>query len=79
LPKFLHFLKTKELKNNMRDKNSLIGWLLIGLVFVVFMVYNSKQSQKQAELMRIQQATEAVAKVKSDSIKKENAIKEEKN
>lgn len=62
----------------MRDKNSLIGWLLIGLVFVVFMVYNSKQSQKQAELMRIQQATEAVAKVKSDSIKKENAIKEEK-
>ena len=56
----------------MRDKNSLIGWLLIGAVFVGFMIYNSNQAKKQAEQAKLQQATEAVAQQKSDSIQAVN-------
>lgn len=54
----------------MRDKNSLIGWLLIGLVFVGYMVYSSNQAKKQAEEARLQKITNAAAEQKNDSIKK---------
>lgn len=36
----------------MKDKNTIIGWVLIGLVFIGFMIYSSKNQQKQAEYAR---------------------------
>ena len=52
----------------MKDKNTLIGWLLIALVFVGFMMYNSKDAEKRAAAIKKQQAIEALAQQKSDSI-----------
>lgn len=36
----------------MKDKNTIIGWVLIGLVFIGYMVYSSKNQEKQAEYAR---------------------------
>ena len=59
----------------MKDKNTLIGWLLIALVFVGFMMYNSKDAEKRAAAIKKQQAIEALAQQKSDSIAKIEAQK----
>ena len=55
----------------MRDKNQLIGWLLIGLVFVGFMIYSNYEGQKQLEARKLQQSEDSLLKVKTDSL---NAI-----
>ena len=60
----------------MKDKNTLIGWLLIALVFVGFMMYNSKDAEKRAAAIKKQQAIEALAQQKSDSIAKIEAQKQ---
>ena len=33
----------------MKDKNTIIGWVLIGLVFIGYMIYSGKNQEKQAE------------------------------
>ena len=60
----------------MKDKNTVIGWLLIALVFVGFMMYNSKDAEKRAAAIKKQQAIEALAQQKSDSIAKIEAQKQ---
>ena len=52
----------------MKDKNSLIGWLLIILVFIGYTVYTARQQKQRAERMALEQATEQVAQQKSDSV-----------
>ena len=51
------------------DKNTIIGWSLIAVVFIGFMIYNNYSQKKQVEEKKLQQKTEAVAQQKSDSIK----------
>ncbi len=36
----------------MKDKNTIIGWVLIGLVFIGYMIYSGKNQEKQAEYAR---------------------------
>ncbi len=47
------------------DKSSVIGFVLMGLVFVGFTIYQSNQAEKQLEL---RQAQEEVIKARQDSI-----------
>lgn len=54
----------------MKDKNTLIGWLLIGLVFVGFMVYSNYNGAKQAEQAKLRHTQDSIAQVKADSINK---------
>ena len=54
----------------MKDKNTLIGWLLIGLVFVGFMVYSNYNGAKQAEQAKLKHTQDSIAQVKADSINK---------
>ena len=60
----------------MKDKNTIIGWLLIGLVFVGFMVYQNYTAKDRIERQRLQQQTAAVAQQKSDSIAAVKAMEE---
>lgn len=62
----------------MKDKNTIIGWLLIGLVFVGFMVYQNYTAKDRIERQRLQQQTAAVAQQKSDSIAAMKAMEEAK-
>ncbi|MBQ3781135.1 MAG: membrane protein insertase YidC [Bacteroidaceae bacterium] len=62
----------------MKDKNSLIGWLLIGLVFVGFMVYNNYTAKDRIEQQKLEQAQAEVAQQKSDSIAEVVAMEEAK-
>lgn len=62
----------------MKDKNSLIGWLLIGLVFVGFMVYNNYTAKDRAEQLKLERAQAEVAQQKSDSIAEVVAMEEAK-
>jgi len=59
----------------MRDKNTVIGWLLIALVFIGFTIYNGKNAEKQRAALQKQQAIEAMAQAKTDSIAKVEAEK----
>ena len=52
----------------MKDKNSVIGWLLIVLVFIGYMVYNVQTQKRQAQRKAIEQTTQFVAQQKSDSL-----------
>ena len=56
------------------DKNTIIGWSLIALVFIGFMFYNNQQEKKRIELQRLQQAQEAVVQQKVDSIEDAKAM-----
>ena len=47
----------------MKDKNTIIGWVLIGLVFIGFMIYSSKNQQKQAEYARQKQELDSIKAV----------------
>ncbi|MCR4612405.1 MAG: membrane protein insertase YidC [Bacteroidaceae bacterium] len=60
----------------MKDKNSLIGWLLIGLVFVGFMVYNNYTAKDRAERQQQAQAEAKVEQAKQDSIAEAVAMEE---
>ncbi len=50
------------------DKNTIIGWLLIAAVFIGFIIYNQKDMKERAQQAQIEQAQEAIAQQKSDSI-----------
>ena len=52
----------------MKDKNSVIGWLLIVLVFIGYTVYNVQTQKRQAQRKAIEQTTQFVAQQKSDSL-----------
>ena len=52
----------------MKDKNSIIGWLLIVLVFIGYTVYNVQTQKRQAQRKAIEQTTQFVAQQKSDSL-----------
>lgn len=60
----------------MKDKNTIIGWLLIALVFIGFAVYNNYEAKKRVAQQQIEQITEAVAQQKSDSLAEEQARQE---
>lgn len=60
----------------MKDKNTIIGWLLIALVFIGFAVYNNYDAKKRAAQRQVEQITEAVAQQKSDSLAEEQARQE---
>ena len=57
------------------DKNTLIGFILMAAVFFGFMFYEGKVQKERAAQMQKEQAIEAIAQQKSDSIK---SIEEEK-
>ena len=65
----------------MKDKNTLIGWALIALVFIGFMIYSNHNAQEQAEQMKLKAHADSIAKVEQDSIdaikKAQEAAKEE--
>ncbi len=44
------------------DKNSIIGWVLIGVIFIGFMFFQSKQAEKQ---MRYQAQLDSIARVEN--------------
>ena len=48
----------------MKDKNTIIGWVLIGLVFIGFMIYQSHNQQEQAELAREKYTQDSINYVK---------------
>lgn len=52
----------------MQDKSKIIGWLLILLIFVGYMVYDGHTRKNRAEQARLDQATEMVAQAHQDSI-----------
>lgn len=46
------------------DRSNLIGWVLIGLVFLGFMAYNNHSMVEQAEYQRVQDSIRAVEEAK---------------
>lgn len=52
----------------MKDKNSIIGWLLIVLVFIGYTVYNVQTQKRQAQRKTVEQTTQLIAQQKSDSL-----------
>ena len=57
------------------DKNTVIGFILMAVVFFGFMFYEGKVQKERAEQMKKEQVVQAVAQQKSDSIK---VVEEEK-
>ena len=49
------------MENKNTNKQSIIGFILIGLVFFGYMLYNNYQMKKYNEQLALEQATEAVA------------------
>ena len=58
------------------DKNTIIGFVLMAVVFFGFMFYEGKVQKDRAAQMQKEQAIEAIAQQKSDSIK--NIVEEKK-
>ena len=59
------------------DKNSVIGFVLIGLILVGFTFFQSKQAREAARIQRqldSAAAVEAVARYKADSLRQAEAI-----
>ena len=44
----------------MKDKNTIIGWVLIALVFIGFMMYSNHNAKEQAELMKQQAQKDSI-------------------
>lgn len=49
------------MENNNTNKQSIIGFILIGVIFFVYMLYNNYQMEKYNEQLALEQATEQVA------------------
>lgn len=60
----------------MKDKNTIIGWILIGLVFIGFMMYSNYNAKQQAEQMKIKAVEDSITQHKADSINAIEAKKE---
>ncbi len=61
----------------MKDKNTLIGFVLLGLLFIGFMYVNNKEAMIQSEEQRIQDSIAQVAQLQRDSIQNLNIISPE--
>lgn len=49
------------MENNNTNKQSIIGFILIGVIFFAYMLYNNYQMEKYNEQLALEQATEQVA------------------
>ena len=61
------------MENNSTNKQSIIGFILIGLVFFGYMLYNNYQMEKYNEQLALEQAAEAIATQASEQIAAQNA------
>jgi len=59
----------------MKDKNTIIGWVLIALVFIGFMIYSNHQAVEQAEQAKLKHTQDSIIQQKADSV---NAIEDKK-
>lgn len=56
------------MENNNTNKQSIIGFILIGLVFFAYMLYNNYQMEKYNEQLAVEQAMESVATQASEQL-----------
>ena len=61
------------MENNNTNKQSIIGFILIGLLFFGYMLYNNYQMEKYNEQLAIEQAAEAIATQASEQIAQQSA------
>ncbi len=52
------------------DKNNIIGWSLIALVFIGFMIYNNYTMKDRAQQAQTEHFADSIAQIKSDSIQR---------
>ena len=64
------------MENKGTSKHSIIGFILIGLVFFGYMLYNNYQMKKYNEQMALEQTVEAVATEASAAVAAEQAVAE---
>ena len=61
------------MENNNTNKQSIIGFILIGLLFFGYMLYNNYQKEKYNEQLALEQAAEAIATQASEQIAQQSA------
>ncbi len=61
------------MENNNTNKQSIIGFILIGLLFFAYMLYNNYQMEKYNEQLALEQAVEAVATQASEMVAEHSA------
>ncbi|MBR0335291.1 MAG: membrane protein insertase YidC [Alistipes sp.] len=61
------------MENNNTNKQSIIGFILIGLLFFAYMLYNNYQMEKYNEQFALEQAVEAVATQASEMVAEQSA------
>lgn len=61
------------MENNNTNKQSIIGFILIGLLFFGYMLYNNYQMEKYNEQLALEQAAEAIATQASEHIAQQSA------
>ena len=61
------------MENNNTNKQSIIGFILIGLLFFAYMLYNNYQMEKYNEQLALEQAVEAVATQASEMVAEQSA------
>ena len=61
------------MESNNTNKQSIIGFILIGLLFFGYMLYNNYQMEKYNEQLALEQVAEAVATEASEQIAAQNA------
>ncbi|MBR5885297.1 MAG: YidC/Oxa1 family insertase periplasmic-domain containing protein, partial [Alistipes sp.] len=61
------------MENKGTNKQSIIGFILIGLVFFGYMLYNNYQMKKYNEQLAVEQVAEAVAAEASAAVVTDNA------
>ena len=61
------------MENNSTNKQSIIGFILIGLVFFGYMLYNNYQMEKYNDQLALEQAVESVATEASEQLATEQS------
>ena len=61
------------MEKNNTNKQSIIGFILIGLLFFAYMLYNNYQMEKYNEQLAIEQAVESVATQASEMVTEQNS------
>ena len=61
------------MENNSTNKQSIIGFILIGLVFFGYMLYNNYQMEKYNDQLALEQAVESVATEASEQLATESS------